>query len=69
MTPQRPPDPTAPTRIDWLSDADIVVLLSRPAQCQSLFGHPDLLFELQLLIQINPTQALWYRPAASTRVT
>ncbi|MEX0623047.1 MAG: GNAT family N-acetyltransferase [Saccharospirillum sp.] len=63
MTPQRPPDPTAPTRIDWLSDADIVVLLSRPAQCQSLFGHPDLLFELQLLIQINPTQALWYRPA------
>lgn len=63
MTPQRPPDPTTPLRIDWLCDTDIVTLLARPEQCRSLFGQPALLLELQNLMLTNPTQANWYRPA------
>lgn len=67
MTPQTPPDPTAPIRIDWLSDTDILALLARPAQCQALFGHPALLLELQHLIQTDPANAHWYRPACVYR--
>lgn len=63
MIPQSPPDPIAPKRIDWLSDADIVALQARPEQCRSLFGHPALLLELQNLMLTNPAQAKWYRPA------
>lgn len=63
MTPQKPPDPTTPARIDWLCDTDIVELLARAGQCRSLFGHPALLLELQSLMQANPAQAHWYRPA------
>ncbi|WP_051207020.1 GNAT family N-acetyltransferase [Saccharospirillum impatiens] len=58
-----PSDPSASQRIDWLSDTDINALQARPEQCRFLFGHPALLLELHTLMQKQPTQARWYRPA------
>lgn len=63
MTSQIQPDPNPPTRIDWLSDNDILAMLARPEQCRALFGHPALLLELQHLIGTEPANAFWYRPA------
>ncbi|WP_127560535.1 GNAT family N-acetyltransferase [Saccharospirillum alexandrii] len=63
MTPKKQPVSSTPLRIDWLSDADIAALQARPEQCRFLFGHPALLLELQNLMQTNPSEAHWYRPA------
>ena len=50
-------------QITWLQDADIIALLANTPLCRSLFGQPELLIELQQLLQSKPEHAQWYRPA------